>query len=84
MSGGDNCTDLLVAGKLGGAGAGEGSRGPMFHLLGSGGLGWTVTPPSSHIHRNPLCDQGLGTVGPLRGCDTAASHLTGCTLVPMD
>lgn len=41
-------------------------------------------PPSSHIHRNSLLFQGLGIMGPLRGCDAAASHLTGCTLVPMD
>lgn len=34
--------------------------------------------------RNPLCDQGLGAVGPLRGCDPAAPHLTGCALVPVD
>lgn len=31
-----------------GHGQGEGSRGPMSHLLGPGGLGWAVTlPPHS-------------------------------------
>ena len=31
-----------------GQGQGEGSRGPVFHLLGPGGLGWAVTlPPHS-------------------------------------
>lgn len=48
------------------------------------GLCKIVTTPSIRIHRDPLRNQGVGTVGPLRNCDNAASHLIGCTLVPVD
>lgn len=63
---------------------GEGSCGPRSHLLGPGGWAGQLHPPSFHIHRNPLHNPGLGTVGPLRGCDAAISHLAGCTFVPVD
>ena len=87
LSRSDNCTDLLVPGELGGAGAG--GRVTWLHVPPAGTwrvrLGSNTPPPqSSHIYRNPLRDQGLGTMGPLRGCDAAASHLTGCALIPVD
>lgn len=89
LSRSDNYTDLLVPGEMGGAGAGGGVT--WLHVPPAGT--WRVRlgsnthpppPPSSHIYRNPLRDQGLGTMGPLRGCDAVASHLTGCALIPMD
>ena len=87
-----NCTDQLpprdelLPGELGGAGAGGGVTWPSVPLAGPWRvrLGSNTPSPLSHTHRNPLCDQGLGAVGPLRGCDPAAPHLTGCALVPVD
>lgn len=80
-----NCTELLP-GELGGAGAGGGVTWPRVPLAGPWRvrLGSNTPSPLSHIHRNPLSERRLGAVGPLRGCDPAAPHLTGCALVPLD
>lgn len=84
-----NCTtdDQLAWGKLGGAGT-PGGGVMWFHVLSDPGWGrglWrVVTAPSTCIHRDPLHKPRVGTVGPLRSCDGAASHLIGCTLVPVD
>ena len=82
----DHRTDELLTGELGGAGAGGGVTWPHVPLAGPWRvrLGSNTPSPLSHIHRNPLSDQGVGAVGPLRGCDPAAPHLTGCALVPVD
>lgn len=83
-----NCTDRLLPGELGGAGAGAGGgvTWPLVPLAGPWRvrLGSNTPSPLSHIHRNPLSEPRLGAVGPLRGCDPAAPHLTGCALVPVD
>lgn len=59
-----------------------------FHVLSDTGWGrglWSVvTAPSTLIHRDPLYNPRVGTMGPLGSCDNAASHLNGCTLVPVD
>lgn len=47
------------------------------------GLWRGVTATSTRIHRDPLRNPGVGTVGPLRSRDNPASHLLGCTLVPV-
>lgn len=88
MSSGSNCTGhLLALGELGGAGA-SGGGVMRLHVLPDAGWGRglcrAVTVPSIHIHRDPLRDVCVGTVGPLRGCDSAASRFAGCTLVPVD
>lgn len=88
MSSGSNCTGhLLALGELGGAGA-PGGGVMWLHVLSDAGWGRglcrAVTAPSIHIYRDPLHHVCVGTVGPLRGCDSAASHFTGCTLVPVD
>lgn len=83
-----NCTDhLLAPGELGGAGA-PGGGVMWFHVLSDAGWGRglhrAVTAPSTHIRRDPLHNVCVGTVGPLRACDSAASHFAGCALVPVD
>lgn len=89
MSRENNCTAAhqLAQGKLGGAGT-PGGGVIWFRVLADPcwgrGLWRLETATPTHIHRDPLHNPGVGTVGPLRSRDSPASHLIGCTLVPVD
>ena len=78
-----NCTDQLLPGELGGAGAGvTWPRGPLagpWRVR----LGSDAPSPLSRTRRSPLSEPRLGAVGPLRGCDPAAPPLTGRAPAPV-